>query len=169
MNGNLIRRIGVLEARVRPVEATPEAKTDYVALRESLRGHVERSEQPKPSGVAGIWHYREEITRTRLQAEETHNPATDNPLHTDFRAIRIFAAKKACGRKHGETRHDLRRCELEVLAAESFDAVRLASWNAEHDRFAGIPWQWRSADLTDDAMAVIETALAREKSGAFQQ
>lgn len=168
MNTALCRRIASLEAK-NPPEKPEVAQTDYGALRAMLEKHRKRHQAPKPSGIEGIRHNRDEIARTRLKAEETHTPDHDNPWRTDFRALRIFAAKKDCERNNASTRHEMRRCEMEVLAAEGFDVVRLAMWRAEHDRFADIPWQWRGADLPEDALAVIEAALASANSEEMQR
>lgn len=156
--GQLSKRLAALEARPQAALAH-EMKTDWVALRLAFAEVKVRSEAPKPGGAAGVRHYRKEIAEAEHWASVV--PPPDEPGKTNFVALRAAFMPKAIPGH----RHDLRRCELQILEPEAFDPVRLADWRREHDRYCGIPWQWRGAELPADALAVIDAALARENSG----
>lgn len=160
--GTLERRLVALEASTPPVETAEAPRTDYAALQRAFDKILAKSKAPKPAGLDGVRHYRREIAEAERWT--TVVPPPDEPGKTNWPDLRAqFAPKLIPG-----YRHELRRCELDVLTAHAFDADRLGTWRAAHERFACIPWQWRGEDLPADAIAVINAALARENSGAFQ-
>jgi len=150
----LEKRLSVLEDRVPPLPATPETLTDYRALRAMLPMRRSGAEKPKPAGIAGVQHWRERIAIAERLAALPSPP--DEPGKTNYSALRILCAKNGRPERH----HALRGYELEVLKAEEHDRASLAAWEAEHARYAAIPWQWRPVDLPADAARAVEAAIA---------
>lgn len=154
----LAKRLQALEAIVPPMATTEAPRTDWEALRGRLSERFAAILAPAPCGTAGVRYWREKIADAEAQA--TMTPPKDEVGKTNFAALRIaFASKGLPGH-----RWELRGAELEVLAAEGFDSGPMAGWRAEHDRWRGLPWQWRGEALPADALAVIEAALASENS-----
>ncbi len=158
----LAQRLAALEARAPKQPAEEEEKTDYAALRDSLREKFDRILAPDPTGAGGVRYFRSKIAEARHLETVVTPPDDPNGLKTNYIALR----KRLMPHAVSESRHDLRKCELDVLAAEGFDAVRLAKWQAEHERFASMPWRWRGADLPADALAVIDSAMVRANAEA---
>lgn len=158
----LEKRLSVLEDRAPPVPATPEPLTDYRALRAMLPVQRSATEKPKPAGITGVQHWRERIAiAERLAALP---PPPDEPGKTNYSALRILCAKNCRPARH----HALRGCELEVLKAEEHDRASLAAWEAEHARYAAIPWQWHPVDLPAEAARALEAAIARAPENAME-